>query len=313
MANSKDLHVDKFLTNFAIEYKNDAYIGDMLFPELQVDKQSDRYKIYDLSTFGRKDSTLGEADLASEVDYKWSRDQYYSEDHGHRTLITWKTLANADEPNKHKEKAVRLVKDKVLLDKEYKAAEVALNTANYDSDLVITTGGGGEPKKWSDADSTPALDIENVRNIMHAKSGLSPNTLILPRPVINALKTNPSLLAIFKNTETSLVPLSYLKEFFEIDNIIIANASVAANEDGTGTKGYIWGKSAILAYVDSTPQDGFASFGFNFAWKGHETGTELVRSYDDIPRMISYYEYRNIFSYKIVSNVAGSIFPDVVA
>lgn len=39
----RDVHVDAILTNLSIGYKNDTYIGESVFPRIQVAKKSDVY------------------------------------------------------------------------------------------------------------------------------------------------------------------------------------------------------------------------------------------------------------------------------
>ena len=40
------LHVDTLLSNISVKYRSNEFIAMKIFPEVQVQKDSDRYRIY---------------------------------------------------------------------------------------------------------------------------------------------------------------------------------------------------------------------------------------------------------------------------
>jgi hypothetical protein len=306
---SQHVHYDQFLTNLALEYKNAGFINNFLFPTMVVNKQTDRYKVYGNEAFALKETRRGQTDLANEVDFTWSLDNYYCEDHAIKTVIPWKQRQNDDQPQKTEQRSMFLIKSIVDLRKEVDAATVAFNQNNYDGDLVFNTNAAD---KWDVDTSDPLKMIEEVRNTMHQKSGLNPNTLVISRPVWSALRRHPKLLSIYKLSEMSIVPLATMKQWLEIDNIVVGEA-VTAGKSGNGAKSYIWGKNAILAYVAPGFSDGMASYGASIEWTGYQTGTTAVRRYSSEERMADFIEYGHFYDFKILSNIAGALLPNIIA
>jgi len=311
---TNQVHVDKMLTNISVGYKNEDFIADGIFKVVPVDKQSDRYWVYGKELFRVTDDRRAPGTSAGEVDWSLADDTFYCEGHAQRHFVPIETIKNADAEFDLESEATEFVSEKILLNKENFAAEKLLDEANYDADLVVTTGGDGEELKWSDNDADPLKHVEEMRQEVHKKSGLDPNTLILSKPVYSKLRVHPKLLAIFKNTEMSIVPLNVMKEFFEVDNILTGKAlkSTVIDPDGDDTLGYIWGKSAILAYVPSKPSKKTPAKGYQFQWKKDgKSAVEVVKWFDQ-DKKSTIIEAEQYYDLKIVSDVAGILFKNVV-
>jgi hypothetical protein len=316
MPSTQLVHLDKALSNISIGYQNADLIADQIFKPVPVDKQSDRYYVYGKEMFRLNDDRRAPGTSANEITYTLSIDSYFSEGHALRHFIPDEEIQNADEVFQLEADSTALVSQGILMNKEADAAAKLLDSSNYDSSLVTATGGGGQPKKWSADDSDPVVDIEAAKVRIHKISGLIPNTLILSYPVYSRLRVHPKLLSYFHLTNVSIVPLAMMKEFFDIENILIGKALKSTTLDmakGNDTLGYIWGKSAVLAYIPTAAARKTPAIGYSFMWNKDGAGAVQVRRWYDIDRRATIIEAERWYSQKIVSGVAGNLFPDVIA
>jgi hypothetical protein len=313
MPSTQSVHYDKLLTNISVGYTNEDYIATQVLKEVPVDKQSDRYPVYGEEIFIAHDDARAPGTEANEINWTYSDDTYFCEGHALRHRIPDEVKQNSDNVFDLEQEATILTSEGILLNKEISAANILLNANSYDPDLVVPTGGANQPLKWDNANADPIALVSQMKEAVHTKIVLNPNTLILSYPVYNRLRRHPSLLALFKTKEVSLVPIEIMKEFFEVDNIIVGKAVASTRvANGYGAKSYVWGKSAILAYVPKNPGKKVPALGYTYAWNKDGKGSVLVRKwYEDGPRC-TFVEAERWYDHKIVSNRAGVLFPDVI-
>ena len=98
---SFDVHVDAILTNMSVAYMQeaDAFVASRAFPQVQVQKQSDRYFVYDQADFFR-DQVQRRADgtQSAGTGYSLSTASYSAEVYALHKDIGDQTRANADDP-----------------------------------------------------------------------------------------------------------------------------------------------------------------------------------------------------------------------
>jgi hypothetical protein len=135
--------------------------------------------------------------------------------------------------------------------------------------------------------------------------------MIVSYPVFSKLRVHPKLLAFFKISEVSIVSLQLMQEFFDVDTILVGKALKAI--DNVDTLDYIWGKSVVLAYIPATPAKKTPALGYSFMWNKDGEGAVQVRNmYEQRPRS-TIIEAERWYSQKMVSELAGALFPDVIA
>lgn len=78
--------------------------------------------------------------------------------------------------------------------------------AEYDFERPTALNDLTPAKKWSAADATPETDIEAWVNAMEAANGGLPGAVITTRAVINALRTNKSVITDFTNQSKTNAP-----------------------------------------------------------------------------------------------------------
>lgn len=315
MPTTQKVHIDKALTNISIGYQNEAYIADQIFKEVPVDKQSDRYYVYGKEMFRQNDDLRAPGTEANEITWTLSDDTYYCEGHALRTPVADEEKQNADDGFDLEADGTELVTEGILLNKEVDAASKVVNPVNYHADLKVTMGAEGAPAKWSDYEaSNPILDVKKAKEAIHKKSGVRANTLIISEPIFNILTLHPKLLDIIKYVQRGIVTLDLMKVAFGVDNILVGSAlkSTATNPGQADVLQYIWGNSAILGYVPKSPGKKTIALGYSFMWNKDGQGAVQVRKWYEEGRRATLVEAERWYSQKMVSNVAGYLFSDVI-
>jgi hypothetical protein len=316
MPSVQKVHVDKMLSNISIGYKNEAYVADQIFLPVVVAKQSDRYPVFGKEMFRVHEDKRAPGTEASEITWDLSSDQYFCEGHALRASVADEEVQNADEGFTLETDATEQVTGGILLNKEIDAAAKLLNSSNYDSALVFSMGGGGSnPAKWSDyTNSDPTLDIIKAKELIHKKSGIRPNVLIISETVLSILQRHPKILAILSNNDRKIADLQTIQLCLGVEKIIVGSGmkSTATNVGQPDVLTYIWGNSAVLCYVPATPGKKTLAIGYSFMWNKDGAGPVQVRKWYEIGRRTTLVEAERWYSQKIISNVAGFLFADAV-
>lgn len=322
MPNVQRVHLDKALTNISIGYTNEAYIADQIFKPVGVAKQSDKYYVYGMEAFRLHADLRAPGTEANEIDWTFSSDQYFTEGHALRTAIADEVELNADEVFNMEADGTSLIMEGILQNKEYDAANTLLNPANYATELKQTMGAAGPlgatTLKWSDPTSDPRVDIAKAKSAMHKKAGLRPNTLIISETVLNILLLHPKLAAMVQYVQTPVLNVEQLKMLLGVPNIIVGSAMFSSQNQGQVAAGaieplgYIWGNSAVLAYITPTPGKKTVSLGYSFNWSKAGQGTVQTRKWYEVGRKATVIETEYFYAHKMISNVAGFLFLDAV-
>lgn len=316
---TQKVHMDKALTNISIGYANEQYIASSIFKSVKVDKQSDRYYVFGMDKFRTHNDLRAPGTDANEINWNFSDDTYYTEGHALRHSIADEEILNADEGFNLEAEGAELVQEGILLNKEVDAASKVLDPNNYDASLKLTMGAGGT-KKWSDPDSDPRLDIAKAKQAMHLKAGIRPNTLIISEAVLNVLLMHPKLAAMVQYVQTPVLAMEQLKLLLGVPNILVGSAmkstvtnpgQVAAN--GVDPLNYIWGNSAVLAYIAPTAGRKTISLGYTFEWNQGGLGAIQTRKFYETSRKATVVESEYWYAHKIISPYSGFLFADAVA
>lgn len=326
--NIKNTHYDQFLTNISVSYTDtQQYVGDLVVPTVDVQKQSDKYKVFDYQDHMIADDDIRRAPgtVASEMRTGWSEDAFFAEGYAKRYALYDEEIANADEDALFglKEMAARQVKAKLLLNKELNTAKMMTNQNNFHQDLRVTTGltGTADVIKWSDyANSDPMKDIFKLREKQERLGGMDMNTLVLSKPVYNILKFHPKLkatLAGFSSPE--MVSDEAIKQLLGVDNLIIANGRKATSGQRRvgegGLTNYIWGNNAVLMYLPKGAGRDIPAAAYTFQWtnpQANVVGNQKTREYYNEESKTLFIETEEWYGQKIVSQLGAVVLSDIV-
>lgn len=263
--------VDPILTDIARGYQNEEFIGEKLFPLVQVDKSKgkiplwgkDAFKVYDTKRALRADS--------NEIEGSWlTTDSYETQEHNLVQKLDYLEIAEA--MLNLETHAVTEVSELIALGREKEVADLAQNLSTYPAGNKVTL--------TDDYYNEDAIDfiqkIGEKCDALSNKIGKYPNTCIIGGQAWAKLRFHPKLKTYLgvsisgNDLFTVKANAQKLAELLEIPTVLIGR-SLYTTDNSTFTK--IWGNNIILAYV--TPPSGVARniyqpcFGYTLRLKGN--------------------------------------------
>lgn len=280
---SNAVHVDSILTDISVAYAQMAenFISTKVFPIVPVQKQTDKYFVYDKNDFMRDEmKRRADGTESAGAGYDLSTATYSCDVWALHKDIGDQMRANADAPLNVDQDAVRFLTNKAMIRRERQFVEDAFTTSVWGTDVV----GASDFTKWSDqAGSDPIEDIDTGRETILTNTGMEPNTLVLGYQTYRALTRHPLVKEIYKYTSSDSITADMLARVFEVDNVYVSRAAYATNEEGaTAAYSLAAGKNALLCYVNPTPALMMPSAGYTMAWSGLEGSADgqRVNRYD---------------------------------
>lgn len=279
-----DVHVPSAMPNFAGGYRLAEGAADIFSPAVQVGKTIDKYHIWDLANaFGRTQATTSAPGAAvAEVSPTLSTDQYTTQEYALACFVPTDVEANADAPLRPTQKAIQLVMDKLLIEREFRVATLATTTGNWDSNLVTALGATA---KWNGGStSDPVKDLHTIIELSWA-----PVTgIIMSERVHNNFTRNASVQK-FIASKTGVAPLpdaSSMSAILSLPPIHVAKMKTSV----AGVPTYVWGNGCVLMHQPPenppTDQQSIAT-SYTFRWNGGAapdgsmTAGFMVRTYFD--------------------------------
>ena len=303
-------HIDVALSNFAVKFRNPAYVSDQVFTRVPVQRQSDKYW-----RFGKEqlqaliDDLRAPGAAAQRVTQTLSAETYFAEDHALERLITDEERANFDAGDVE-QWVTETLADKLLLRKEKLFAAAVTDTAQVTQNVTLSG-----TAQWSDfTNSTPTENIQTGQETIAQNAGVRANTLILGFPVFSKLRNNPKVVERVQNIRVGVVREEDLASIFDVQRVLV---SQALEVDAAGNVGFVFGKHAVLAYVSPTPAFGEPSFGKTFVWAGAPGSTngfivELGRA-TPVSRKADELAVHFYYDQKITAVEAAYLIEDAVA
>jgi len=261
--------VDVPLTNISTAYiqKQENYIAGQVFPEVPVDKQTDKYYTYTKNDWFRDEAKVRkDATESAGSGYGLSTGSYSCDVFALHKDIGVQARNNADAGINMDRDATEFVTQRLLLRREIQ----------WCTDYFVTGvwGNSVTPSDlWSDfTGSDPVDNIETGKEAILSVTGFEANTLVLGYQVYRKLRNHPDILERIKYTSaatTRKITPALLAEVFDIERVLVAKAIKATNVEGeTAALGFTHGKHALLCYVPAAPGLLVPSAGYTFSWKG---------------------------------------------
>ena len=281
MLTPSQVHIDAPLTNLTLAYLQsaDSFIADKVFPIVDVDKQSDKYYIYDRENFNRSGQRkqLAPRNRPERIGMSLSNDNYFADVYGLATDFDEQTLANEDAALETRAMGAQMLIHNMLIDREKDFV------TNFFSDNIWGTNWDGvanadndtaaEVTNWDDyTNSTPIVDVRRLSRTVQLKSGgFKPNTMVVTKAVRDVLVDHPDILARLNGgatvSNTALITDAKLAEIFEVERFFVMEAiENTAAEGATESNSFIGGNDVLLCYTPSSAGLRSPAAGLTFAW-----------------------------------------------
>lgn len=324
------VHVDSALTNISVAFLQNAshFVAGRVFPNVPVQKQSDRYFVFDRGFFNRDEAKVRAPGTESagsgyELD---NTPTYFANVYAYHHDVADQVRANADAAVDPERAAAELVTHKMLIRKETDWVSKFFAGGIWtggDVDGVSATPGTNQVTQWSDTTSgDPIGDIRGAKTSILQSTGFIPNTLVVGQQVFDALIDHPDIVDRIKYGQTAGGPAmaneQTLAALFGLDRILISRAIRNTAAEGlTNAHSFIAGKKALLCYVPPAPSLMTPSAGYTFSWTGFMGQTNGFGFATKRFRMehleSTRVEGQMAFDHKLVSSDLGYFFDTIVA
>ena len=246
-----DVHVDRPLSNFAVEYQNDKIIAPDVAPFVPVNNKSDSFLVFTKADkFSTPDDIRGPKSKANQATWGSSTDTYACIDRALRDFLSDAIVGNSDAAIKPTERTTAFLVDLLLNNWEKRVADLVMTYGNYGAGYKITLAGADQFS--TAASSDPIGVIDTAKNACF----MEPNTLIMGKDVWDILKRHPQLLDFVKGGATTASPakvsLELAANFFEVDRILVGKRRYnSAIKGQTAIYTRLWGKHIVAAFIDT--------------------------------------------------------------
>lgn len=297
---SNQLHVDRLLSNISIKYQNAEYIAQSVFPELPVEKESDKYRIF-VRNFRIPETKRANKGLAKEHQFEVTTSSYILERHALKDYVSDGDALNYDISNLRADTTEELT-DKILARVEKSVAQLFTKTS---WSLNVSLAAGGQ---WTSNTTTtnPIPTMDTAATTVIQNSGYKPNFAIMRRSSFIAAKNHVSVLDRIKYVSAD-VTLETMKGLFDLPEILLASAVEDTSNLGiTESISEIWNDNVFVGYKPARPSPLRPSCGYMFRrnkpmvkrWRVEERESEAI-------------EVNMEYVPKVVASLAGYLIVDV--
>lgn len=330
------IHVDKPLTNISVAYMQnaDGFVADRVFPIVPSQYQSDLY--YELSRADWNRDQMKPRAPSTESQgggYEWTRSNYFCEVYGFHRDIDDQLVANADSVIDLHGEATRFVTQISMIQREVNFASTYMTSgvwtyevdgaASKSTTFVPTTANTANNNLvyWDSANATPIADISLLKRYVQLSTGFRPNTLVLARPVFDALLECPDIIDRLDRGQTPNGPAkaskAALTALFDLDDIMVMDGIVnTAAEDVAESNSFIAGNHALLLYRPRAAGRMTPSAGYTFTWTGYSGvgtfGTRVSKWYMQHIKAHRV-EIESAYTQKIISADLAVFFKDIIS
>jgi hypothetical protein len=313
---SGDVHVDAVLTNMSIAFTQEAFafVAGKVFPNVPVQKQSDKYFTYTQADFFRDQVQLrADGTESAGSGYGLSTGTYSSLVYALHKDIGDQIRANSDAPLAPDQDATRFLSQQMLLAQEIDWASTYFTTSVWGTDSTPST-------LWSaSSGSDPIGDVQAGINTVLSNTGYKPNTFVCSYKVFSILKNHADIVDRYKYTTSDSITEALIAKVLGVDRVLVmAGIKNTAAEGASASYSQIGDRDALLCY--SSPSAGLLSpsAGYNFSWTGLANSggigtSQAISRYRLDHLRADRIEIEAAWDFNVISSALGYFFSNPVA
>lgn len=261
-----NIHVDKHLSNLAINYRPQGFVGDRVFPIVNVQKQTDMIKTYNQADLFRRERTLRSPGMdANRIDVAVNSTSYACLNYALRADVTVEDRANADAAfiRDMEEGRVMRVMDSLSLDWDVRIASQVTNTSNVGTSAAVGSA-------WTDlTNSDPLGDCWAIMDHIEDATGYRPNRAVFSGDAWRYFARNDTVIDKVRTTGVSGGGMNATVQdaatLLQLEEVNVGWAYYnTADEGQANSLSRIWGDHVLLYYAPSRPSIELPSFGYTF-------------------------------------------------
>lgn len=320
------LYLDPMLTDYSVGYGSPTYVGLQLMPQVAVNTQSAKYRVFDRSSRVRFYSRREPGTVANEVrGRRWSEDSFKTVEHSLQAAV-------ADEERQQlnsqgglavaanggaldinpEEDATEQTLESLLLEHELAVAALIRNTATYPAGHTVTLLAADQWDNYAGATSNPVDIVRAAILKIQSKIGRPPNVMAMGSLGVGWLENHPDMVSRFTNF--NLTDPDAFRELtgFEGSMVLIGDDYYNDNDIQEATENLlsIWGKDVFIGYVNPTLERNDLSFGKTFAQIYPDGSTRPVDRWREEGRKSDLVRTSWKWDLKVTSSIAGYLIKD---
>lgn len=249
------VHIDRALSNLSLFYRNPSYVADIITPTVNVKKESDKYFVYGRENFRVPPTLRADKSETKEMSYALSTDSYFTENYGLHALVSDRERQNSDDALRPDYDTTELLTEALLLDREYRTANLILDSTNsqwgtYSTTHFMSLGAAYDDRSTADF----RYDITYAKNIVFIDSRMMPNTLFLPVEGAFIIQQLDQVDELRKYTDSNLLTDSGLPaKVFGLKVYETQSTYDTSMEGDSPTYSETWGNNMVIAFINPNP------------------------------------------------------------
>ena len=278
LSTGRDLHVDNYLSEIAINYRPSGFIADMIAPIVSVAKETNTYPVFNRGeAFAIEDTSRSRGTEAKRVTRSVSSANYTCKNYALAYDVPVEDRANMDAALQFEldTGAVRYLNDKLYLDWDRRVTNLVGSASNVSTGFL--TG-----SSWV-AGASPGDPISMIWKAMEqvqSQTAQKPNSICFGWQAWNYFRRNVNArnFVLGTNNGGGAVTRQNALEAFEIERLIVAGAFYnTANEAQAASLAANALKDSVLVYYSPlAPSRETPSFMYSFRWTAPELGTPFA-------------------------------------
>lgn len=302
------------LQAIALAYRNNKLIADDVLPRVPVGLQSFRYMSYPKGQFMTVVETrVSRKGAPNEVEFTGTEVTDSTNDEALDDMVPINDIEVASKQGLPDPigQAVEGLSELIALKREVRAATLVFGASNYASSNKTAKSGNAQWSDYTAGHSDPINDIMTGLDTCIMR----PNVMVLGNSVSSKLRRHPSIVKSYNGTagDTGIVPLQYLADLFELDEVLVGQGWVNTAKKGQAANlSRVWGNHCALIYRNKLATNNRGTtFGFTA-----QSGTRIAgQQYDGNIGMRGGQKVRVGESVKelIMANDLGYLIADAIA
>lgn len=307
---SGSVHIDQVLTNISQEWpQTQSFVGPIFFPEVGVQKQSDKYYIYDREMWKTEDyDARAPGSVANEIPgRKVSTDTYYAVEHSLQHAVPDEVRENADAPLTPDRDAAELVTMRILLGREKAMKDLLTATANYASGWTVTPSNKWDNYATSDPIGEIKTGIRKLNSILFETGSI---VALIPWLVMSFLEDHPDFIERIKYSQRGVLTSEIIASILGLPRVVVPGMGISTAGMGVDASSsnitYLWADDVILAYVPARAGLRQMSTAYEFVWSINGQ-RQVVDRWREDPRVSDLIRLRRRYDLKLVGHEGDNL------
>lgn len=272
---------DPVLTQFALGYKNEAFVGEKLLPFADIPKEGARLPVFGNEAFvAEQDERELHAQSNKITPVKVTSKTIEVVEHDLAHPIDYREGKEADLP--YEQHAVSVVREKMLLNHEKRVQALVTDESIYGTNNKMVLSG---TSRFSHAGSDIFGVFDDAFEKVRKQAGVAVNQIVIPSNVWAVLRKHDKIVEILKRRGIQRLTPELFAEMLKDEGqqleISVGRATYRAQLDSDPLS--IWTDDIVMAHVPKAGSDGKhqmynPSFGYTF----RRQGSLVVDKYDEV-------------------------------